>query len=122
MTPVHSVCNFCHVRCPTLVEVENDRVVRLSADPDHPYGHGLICVKGRAANELLEHPDRLLYPLKRVGPKSADASSAGDERMWRRISWDKALDDIARRLLDIRANHGSEAIVFSKGTRSGTGL
>jgi anaerobic selenocysteine-containing dehydrogenase len=115
------VCNFCHVRCPALVHVEDGRVVRVEADQEHPFG-GLICVKGRAAGELRDHPDRLLYPLKRIGPKARTTSTADDETMWRRVSWDEALDDIAQRLLAIRAAHGPESIVFSKGTKSGTGL
>jgi anaerobic selenocysteine-containing dehydrogenase len=121
MTTTHSVCNFCHVRCPMLVEVENDRVKSIVADDTHPFG-GLACVKGRAAPELLDHPDRLLHPLKRVGPKTADASSPDDETMWQRVSWDEALDDIARRVLDARDTYGPDTIVFAKGTSSGTGM
>lgn len=121
MAMSHSICNFCHVRCPTLVEVQDGRVTRLEADREHPFG-GLICVKGRAAGELLDHPDRLLYPLKRVGPKTATSASPLDDGMWARVSWDEALDDIAHKLLQTRADHGAESIVFSKGTRSGTGL
>ncbi len=121
MSISHSVCNFCHVRCPTLVEVQDGRVAKLEADHEHPFG-GLICVKGRAAGELFHHPDRLLFPIKRVGPKTATSASPFDSEMWVRVSWDEALDDISRQLLDIKAAHGAESIVFSKGTRSGTGL
>ncbi len=120
-TTHRSVCNFCHVRCPTLVEVRDGRVTRLEPDDAHPFG-GLMCVKGKAAGELRDHPDRLLYPLKRVGPKSATSASSDNPTMWRRVSWDEALDDIARRLLAITAESGAEAIVFGKGTPSGTGL
>jgi anaerobic selenocysteine-containing dehydrogenase len=126
MALVHSVCNFCHVRCPTLVDVQDDRVASLEPDKEHPYG-GLLCVKGKAAGELLEHPDRVLYPLKRVGPKTASSPSplppGGESNsQWVRVSWDEALADIAAQLLRLRAEHGPETIVFSKGTRSGTGL
>ncbi len=121
MTISRSVCNFCHVRCPTLVEVQDGRVTRLEPDDEHPFG-GLMCVKGKAAGELRDHPDRLLYPLKRVGPKTAPADSADDAAMWERVSWEEALGDIARRLTAISAESGAESIVFSKGTPSGTGL
>lgn len=114
MTSVHSVCNFCHVHCPTLVQVQDGRATRLEADRDHPYG-GLFCVKGKAAPELRDHPDRVLFPLKRTSPKTAAPE-------WARVSWDEALDDIADRLLRLRAEHGPETIVFSKGTPSGTGM
>jgi anaerobic selenocysteine-containing dehydrogenase len=115
MATLRTVCNICHVHCPTALDVDDTgRIVRIDADADHPYG-GLMCVKGKAAGELVEHPDRLLYPLKRVNAKTAPAE-------WVRVSWDEALDGIAERLLRIRAAHGAEAIVFARGTPSGTGV
>lgn len=114
MRVTRSVCNFCYVLCPTVVHVDGDRASKLEPDHDHPYG-GLMCVKGKAAAELVENPDRVLYPLKRVGPKS-------DPPRWERVSWDEALRDIAQRLQRIRSEDGPEAISFSRGTRGGTGL
>ena len=114
MALLRTVCNFCHVRCPAMVEVENEKILKIAPDIEHPFG-GLLCVKGKAAGELVEHPDRLLYPLKRVNPKTAAPE-------WQRVSWNEALDDIAGRLLEIRDRYGAETIVFSKGTKSGTGL
>lgn len=111
---LRTFCNLCHVRCPSLVHVRNGRVARLEADTEHPFG-GLMCVKGKAAGELVEHPERLLFPLRRTGPKTGEAG-------WVRVSWDEALQDIAARLSQIRAESGAEAIVFGKGTRSGTGV
>jgi anaerobic selenocysteine-containing dehydrogenase len=116
-----TVCNFCHVRCPAVVEIQDERVIRIDADAEHPFG-GLMCVKGKAAGELRDHPDRLLFPLKRVGPKTQAAASTADPGMWQRVSWDEALADIARQLQEIKAESGAEAIVFGKGTPSGTGL
>lgn len=110
-----TVCNMCHVHCPLVAEVRNGRVVRLSPDREHPFG-GLMCVKGKAAPELVDHPERVLFPLRRVGPKT-DPSPR-----WARVSWDEALTDIASRLMYIREHYGPETIVFAKGTRSGTGL
>ena len=72
-----------------------------------------MCIKGKAAPELLYHPERLNYPLKRTRPK-------GDpDPGWMRISWDQALRDIAEKLVAIRERHGSEAIALAKGTGSG---
>jgi anaerobic selenocysteine-containing dehydrogenase len=114
MPELRTVCNICHVRCPVVAHVEDDHVARLEADTAHPYG-GLMCVKGQAAGELVDHPDRLRYPLKRISPKTAPAE-------WVRVSWDEALDAIADHLREIGAEHGAEAIVFAKGTPSGTGM
>ena len=85
---------------------ENGRFVALEPDPSHPTGKAL-CAKGRRAPELVYHPDRLLYPLKRTRPK-------GDpDPGWQRISWDEALDLTAARLRGIAAEHGPQSVVFS---------
>jgi anaerobic selenocysteine-containing dehydrogenase len=99
-------CAMCVSRCGSIAVVENGRFVALEPDPSHPTGKAL-CAKGRAAPELVYHPDRLLYPLKRTRPK-------GDpDPGWQRISWDKALDLTVARLRTIAKEHGPESVVFS---------
>src|SRR5206468_4200140 len=101
--------------CATIATVEDGRVIRLDPDDDHPNG-GVMCIKGKAAPELVYHPDRLNYPLRRTRPK-------GDpDPGWQRVSWDEALDDIAKRLLSIHERHGSQSIALGKGTKSGTSV
>ena len=112
---VRGYCALCTAHCATITTVENGRVTRLDPDPDHPNG-GVICIKGKAAPELLYHPDRLNYPLKRTRPKGD--SDPG----WARVSWDEALDAIAKKLLEIRERHGARAVALAKGTRSGTSV
>jgi anaerobic selenocysteine-containing dehydrogenase len=112
---VRGYCALCTARCATIATVEADRVVRLEADPDHPNG-GVICIKGKAAPELVYHPDRLNHPLRRTRPKG------GADPGWERVSWEQALDDIAGRLLQIRERHGAKAVALAKGTRSGTSV
>lgn len=112
---VRSYCNLCHVHCPIVCMVSEGTVARIEPDHEHPAG-GAMCVKGKAAAELLRAPERLRYPLRRTRPK-------GDpDPGWERISWDEALDTIAERLLAVRAEHGAEAIAFTKGTIGATGL
>src|SRR6476646_4640040 len=99
-------CALCVSRCGSIAVVENGRFVALEPDPAHPTGKAL-CAKGRAAPELVYHPDRLLYPLKRTRPK-------GDpDPGWQRISWDEALDLIAGKLRKIAEEHGAESVVVS---------
>lgn len=99
-------CALCVSRCGSIAVVENGRFVALEPDPSHPTGKAL-CAKGRAAPELVYHPDRLLYPLKRTRPK-------GDpDPGWQQISWDEALDLTAARLRRIAEEHGPERVVFS---------
>jgi anaerobic selenocysteine-containing dehydrogenase len=112
---VRGYCALCTAHCATLTTVENGRAIRLDPDPDHPNG-GVMCVKGKAAPELVYHPERLNYPLKRTRPKGD--SDPG----WQRVSWDEALDDIARRLLELRASSGAQAMALGKGTKSGTSV
>ena len=99
-------CALCVSRCGSIALVENGRFVALEPDPSHPTG-GALCAKGRAAPELVYHPDRLVYPLKRTRLK-------GDpDPGWQRISWDDALDLTAARLRSIAGEHGPESVVFS---------
>ncbi len=112
---VRGYCALCTAHCATIATVEDGRVTRLEPDHDHPNG-GVICIKGRAAPDLVYHPERLDYPLKRTRPK-------GDpDPGWVRVSWDDALDAIARKLLSIRERHGARAMALAKGTRSGTSV
>src|SRR5690606_37263737 len=81
--------------------------------PSHPTGQAL-CAKGRAAPELVYHPDRLLYPLKRTRPK-------GDpDPGWQRISWDEALDLTASNLRRLAEQYGPESVAFTVSSPSTT--
>ncbi len=112
---VRGYCVLCTAHCATVATVEDGRVTRLDPDHDHPNG-GAICVKGKAAPELVYNGERLNYPLRRTHPKGAEDPG------WERVSWDEALDDIAGRLLRIRERYGAEAIAMARGTASGTSV
>ncbi len=112
---VRGYCALCTAHCATIATVTDGKVVRLDADFDHPNG-GVLCIKGKAAPELVYHPDRLNYPLKRTRPK--DDPDPG----WQRVSWNEALDDIANRFMAIRASHGAQAVALAKGTTGGTSV
>jgi anaerobic selenocysteine-containing dehydrogenase len=112
---VRGYCALCTAHCATVATVVDGRVTRLEPDHVHPHG-GVMCLKGKAAPELVYNPARLNHPLRRTRPKGD--SDPG----WERVSWDDALDDIAQRLLDIRNRHGARAIALARGTPSGTSL
>ena len=87
-----------------LVEVEDGRAVSVSGDPAHPTTQGFLCTKVTRYLERVYNPDRLLYPMKRVGAKG--------EGRFERISWDEALDMIANRFHEIaQSQDGPEAIL-----------
>ena len=99
-----STCWECSVNCGSIVTVEDGEVVKIGPDPDHPYSKGNFCIKGiRGATGLRDHPDRLLYPMKRTGPRGGG--------QWTRISWDEALETMADRFAEIRREHGPRALV-----------
>jgi anaerobic selenocysteine-containing dehydrogenase len=88
--------------------MRDGKLVKVTGDPDSPLSRGYICVKGKAAPELLYHPDRLKYPLRRAGARG--------ENRWQRISWDEALDTVSEKLLEVRREFGAESVVGARGT------
>jgi len=93
---VHAACpHDCPDTCAIRVTVQGGRVVKLQGDPDHPPTHGALCTKVSRYMERIEHPDRVLTPLKRIGPKGRGEFAP--------VGWDEALDDIAARLRAIAA-------------------
>ncbi len=106
-------CALCKSRCGALMVTRDGRLVAQEPFPQHPTGAAL-CVKGKAAPEIVYSPQRQLYPLRRTRPK-------GDpDPGWKRISWDEALGETAQRLGAIRADHGAEAVAIGLTTPSGT--
>jgi thiosulfate reductase / polysulfide reductase chain A len=103
-----SYCGLCHPRCGTLLHMKEGKVIEVSGDPDHPVTRGLICERGLLMPEHIDHPDRLNFPLKRVGERG--------EGKWERISWDQALDEVAAKLSRLRDAHGPETLGFTHGT------
>jgi anaerobic selenocysteine-containing dehydrogenase len=77
-------CALCRSRCGCVSIVEDSRLVGVEADPAHPTGRNL-CVKGRAAPELVYAPDRLLHPMKRTRPRG-DAPDV----IWAQFGWPEA--------------------------------
>jgi anaerobic selenocysteine-containing dehydrogenase len=103
-----SVCRSCHGGCGTLLHVRDGVLVKVEGDPQSPLSHGRLCPIGTVTVDIVNHPDRLKYPRRRVGPRGSGE--------WARISWDEALDEIAERLNAIRAGCGPEAIALGTGT------
>ncbi|HUI96585.1 MAG TPA: molybdopterin-dependent oxidoreductase [Xanthobacteraceae bacterium] len=105
---VKSACRMCHGGCGVLVHMVDGAITRVTGDPDSPLNRGLLCPKGMAGAEIVTHPDRLTFPMKRLGARR--------EGRWGRITWDEAYDIIADKLARIIAENGPESIVIGTGT------
>src|SRR5450756_645363 len=100
----HSVCALdCPDCCSLVVTVQDGQATRLRGNPAHPVTRGFLCGKVAQYLEREYHPERLLYPRRRVGAKGAGR--------FERIAWDCALDTIAERLRAVADEFGSEAIL-----------
>lgn len=99
-----SVCpHDCPSTCALDVEVLDDKTIgRVRGAKDDPYTAGVICEKVARYAERIHHPNRLLYPLKRVGKKGAG--------QWQQISWDEALDEIVEKFNRAEADFGAESV------------
>jgi anaerobic selenocysteine-containing dehydrogenase len=105
--PVEHIRGACGHDCPDtcgwVVEVRDGKAESLVGDPTHPFTRGTLCAKVNHYLERVYHPDRVLHPLKRVGPKG--------EARFERVSWDEALAGIAARWRRIIDESGAEAIL-----------
>ncbi|HET7205620.1 MAG TPA: molybdopterin-dependent oxidoreductase [Terriglobales bacterium] len=110
---VHAACpHDCPDACGVLITVENGRATRIQGDPAHPVTRGFLCGKVAKYLDRVYSPDRVFYPLRRVAPKGpSSAGKAVPTHSFQRISWDEALDEIARRFKEIAAEFGPEAIL-----------
>jgi anaerobic selenocysteine-containing dehydrogenase len=99
--------SVCPHDCPSVCALEielldSQRMGRVRGAKENSYTDGVICAKVARYKERLHHPDRLLYPLRRTGPKGSG--------QFERVSWETALDEVAERFLAIESRYGSEAI------------
>jgi anaerobic selenocysteine-containing dehydrogenase len=93
----------CPDTCSMLITVENGRAIEVRGNPDHPFTRGGLCVKMNNYTDRVYSPDRVLYPLRRSGPKGS--------RQFERISWEAALQEISIRFKQIIAEYGPQAIL-----------
>ena len=107
-TVVKSHCRMCHGGCGVLVYTKDGKAAKVVGDPDCPINHGTLCSKGIASAQFAYHPDRLTHPVRRIGPKGSGK--------WERISWDEALDTIARHILEYKEEFGAKSVVMGYGT------
>lgn len=96
-----TICMGCHCECGVFVHLKDGKVTKIIGDPDFPQNEGAICPRGPAYQQLLYHPDRLTHPMER-----------GEDGEWKKISWDEALDKIAKKFKEIVEKHGATSLAF----------
>lgn len=104
---IPGMCQLCSTVCGIMGYVKDGRLIKVEGNPNDPNSRGHLCARGHAALNHQYHPERLLYPLKRIGKRG--------EGRWKRISWDEALDEIATKLGEIRESGHPEDFAFHQG-------
>jgi thiosulfate reductase / polysulfide reductase chain A len=102
---VYSLCEQCVWRCGLRAKVINGKVYKLDGNPYHPHSNGMLCPRGQAGVATLYDPDRLQFPMVRAGERGSG--------LWRRVSWDEALNYTAGKMQALKQQYGAEAMVFS---------
>jgi anaerobic selenocysteine-containing dehydrogenase len=122
---VHAACpHDCPDACGVLITVQDGTATKIQGDPAHPVTRGFLCAKVAKYLDRVYSPDRVLYPMRRVGAKGPGTGHVGtgalarpgaaklpDESTFERISWDEALDEITSKFKSVIAEFGSEAIL-----------
>ena len=104
---IPGMCQLCSTVCGIVGYVKDDRIIKIEGNPNDPNSRGRMCARGHAGLNHQYHPERLLYPLRRVGERG--------EGKWKRISWDEALEEIAQRLQAVRESGKLEEFAFHQG-------
>ncbi|WP_326545765.1 molybdopterin-dependent oxidoreductase [Mycolicibacterium sp. ND9-15] len=106
-TTVYTFCRYCLASCGLEVTVEDNRVTKIAADKQNPHTWHDFCAKGRTAHQLVEHPRRILNPMRRVGDTYVEAT------------WDEAIADIAARMNAAIEAGGPDAVGVYYGNPAG---
>jgi len=104
---IPTTCEQCPAGCGINAYLNGERLVQLLGNPDHPNNLGGICAKGIAGLNLVNDPERLLYPLKRKGPRGSG--------QWTKITWDEVYSTLAARVKEMIRDGRISELVFDKG-------
>jgi len=102
---INSVCpKDCFGSCSLEVDVEKGKIIKVRGNRNSPVNQGRICIKGKNYINIVYSPERLLYPLQRIGKRG--------EGEFKRISWEQALDIIYKKLKNLRGQYGPESVLY----------
>ena len=102
------MCLNCSTVCGIEAFVQDDKVIKIRGNPLDPnMGGYMTCAKGQSGPTINDYPERLLYPLKRVGARG--------EGKWQRISWEQAYTEVAERIKASIASGHPERVALHQG-------
>lgn len=102
-----AICGFCGGSCLVDLHLQDGKIVKVEGNKTLPFSDGRLCVKGAALKQATYSPDRLLYPMKRVGNRG--------EGRFERISWEEALDTIVEKMEDTKEKYGAKSTMVYVG-------
>lgn len=105
-----TTCEMCKANCPMVASLYKDGAIRLAGNKNNPIHGQALCSRGLAATRILNHPDRLKFPMRRVGGRG--------QGRWQRISWDDAVQEIGRNMRKTFATKGGDGLALFAGGRS----
>jgi len=104
---IPTTCEQCPAGCGIIAYLDGDRLVQLLGNPNHPNNQGGICAKGIAGINLVNDPERVLYPLKRIGPRGCG--------QWSEITWDEVYSTLSARIQEMISKNRINELVIDIG-------
>ncbi len=101
---VQTVCGICSASCGMQLHFEDDKLIAVEGDKQHPGSQGYLCPKGKALVEMINSPERIRFPLKKT-----------EQQGWQRISWSEALQLIAEKLDILKNESDAQALAVHIG-------
>lgn len=104
---IPTTCRLCPAGCGILAYLDGDRCVQILGNPSHPVNKGGICAKGISGLNLVYDPERLLFPMRRIGKRG--------EGRWTRITWDEAHEMMIPRIIQSNVDKQNFGFVIDQG-------
>ncbi len=104
---IPSTCEICSARCGIIGFLEGNQLYKIGGNPKHPNSRGRLCSRGLAGVNIQYDPERILFPMIRSGKRGGGN--------WERITWDRAINEIANRMRLVRQSGRAEGLLFHSG-------
>jgi formate dehydrogenase major subunit/formate dehydrogenase alpha subunit len=107
---VVTTCGYCGVGCNFNIEVKDEKIIRVTSNPEAPVNGMHLCVKGRYGYDFVHHPDRLKKPLVRKYLLEGKPRVGKERGEWAEVDWDTALNIVARKFVQIKQETGPSSV------------